>query len=225
MRFLRLFSVLSLCVLLLTSGCGGKDVTGTLNVSAPAVATSDTFSKVSFTITYTSPTASNVGNLEVGVVTFYSGDALLVPSTQSILTLNNNGSNTASVILTYSIPRDTVDQTFRLSANTGDLNSSNSAVIPKLGAPPTTPLTLTPATITFTATAPINSTQTVTISGGSGIYSVLNVNPSPNPNISASITGSTLTVTKTSLASGGSATILIGDSATPPATVTLTVNY
>jgi hypothetical protein len=223
MRTSKLFLILSLSMFLFVCGCGDKDVRGTLTVSDPAVTNSETFSKVSFTITYSNPTAPNVGGVEVDVVTSFS--AIAGTFTQETLTLNNNGTNSASVTLSFFVPRSTDDKTFTLSASTGSLNSSSTAIIPKLGAPATTPLTLLPSAITFTATAPVGSTQTVTISGGSGSYSVLNINPSPNPNISASITGSTLTVTKTSSASGGSATILIGDSATPPASATLTVNY
>jgi hypothetical protein len=82
-----------------------------------------------------------------------------------------------------------------------------------------------PSTLTFTASAPVSSTQTSVISGGVGSYSVLNINPSPNPNISASVVGTTLTVTKTSLVTGGIATVLIKDTAVPPNSTTVTVNY
>ena len=229
MRIFRLlFLGIMCCGIFLSGGCGsdGKDVTGTLTVSNPSISNTTTVSQVSFTITYTNPYATTVGGVEVNVIT--SSPTIPGAATSAVYTLNNNGTNSSSLILTYAIPRDpAIDQTFRLTATSGGLLSSATATIPFQGATPpvVTPMSALPSSLTFTATAPVSSTQSSVISGGTGAYSVLNINPSPNPNISASISGTTLTVTKTSLVTGGVATILIVDTATPPNSTTVTVNY
>lgn len=228
MRILRLLLIgVVSCGIFLSSGCGnGKDVVGTLTVSTPAITNSTTFSQASFTISYTNPFSASVGGVEVGVTT--SSPTIPGAATNTTYTLNDNGTNSSSIVLTYLLPRDiAIDQTFALTATTGGLSSKATAIIPVQGAipPVITPMSALPSTLTFVATAPANSTQTAIISGGTGSYSVLNINPSPNPNIKAAIAGNTLTVTKTSIVTGGLATILIIDSASPPNSTTVTVNY
>lgn len=229
MRIFRLlFLGIMCCGIFLSGGCGsdGKDVTGTLTVSNPSITNTTTVSQVSFTITYTNPFATSVGGVEVSITT--SSPTIPGSATSVVYTLNNNGTNSSSFVLTFAIPRDTtIDQTFRLTATTGSLLSSATATIPAQGTTPpvVTPMSALPSSLTFAATAPVDSTQTAIISGGTGAYSVLNINPSPNPNIDATISGTTLTVKKLTSVTGGIATILIVDTATPPNSTTVTVNY
>jgi hypothetical protein len=220
MKFRALFLMFLASGVLLLSGCGG-DNNGSLTVSKQET-DATTYSTVSFTITYTNPTITNVIDVPIEVTT----SSPIAAGYNSRFTIHTN--NSGSFTLTYLFPRDpTNDQFFNISTKTGELVASTFVVIPKQGTITTTPLPIVaiPSSITFTSTAVNGDTQSILLSGGNGSLVVQNINPSPNPNISATVAGNTLTVTKTSSVTGGVATILVLDTATPPDTVTVTVNY
>lgn len=218
----RLLLPLCLCGIVFFPGCGGgsgKDLNGSLTVTHTQT-DSDTYSQVSFTVTYADPYKTDVLGTEIALSTAssiggYNGN--FIQST------NNSGSFT----LTYLLPRDTsTDQYFSIRATTGDLVASDIVIVKKQGQITAPTLTATPSSVTFSAGALVGDTQTVVLSGGSGTYSVLSVNPGPtNPNIGATVAGKILTITKKTTATGASATVLVSDTSTPQGTVSVTVNY
>ena len=216
----RMILAVFLCSALLFAGCGGgggNNVNGGLTV-ASSQTDSDTYSKVAFTVTYTNPTKSDV-----------LGTPITITATSSNMgseTFTSKTNNSGVFTLTYLLPRDlNSDQWFTLKATTGDLVASDTAIVKKqtTSTPPT--LTANPASVTIPSTATVGQSSIVAISGGNGPYVVLGVSPTPNADISASISGGTLTIAKTSTATGGSASILIGDSSTVQGTVLVTVTY
>lgn len=215
MKLRKMALAVTAVIMLALCGCGsGNDLNGSLTIGSTQ-ANSTNFSEVSFTVKYTNPQKSNLLGMPLHFRT-------------SMGSFDEKTNNSGSIILSFVIPKADVDQAFFFEVTTGDLLASKVVIIPALGTepPPSVPMSALPTSITFTPTAAIDSTQDVLILGGTGNYSVLNTNPSPNLNISAAIVdGTTLRVSKESAATPGVATILVVDDASPPNSVTVTVNY
>jgi hypothetical protein len=220
MKFLGLIVRLLACLsILVLSGCGGgKDVNGSLTVVAGTVSSSGTIAQAPFTVTYTNPQKSDVIGIEISIT------AQLDDGTKNTFTYS--ASNSGINIFTFSVMQTSVAQTISVTAKTGDIIASDSALIPASTSTAPT-LSATPSSsVSFTTGAATGSQQQLFISGGTGTYSLI-LNPSPNNDISASITGNVLTVIKTaSAATTGSASIIVTDTTTPtPGVLVIPVTY
>jgi hypothetical protein len=202
MNYLRVvFKSLTCLMALAIFGCGsGKDVNGSLNVSASKT-DSETLTTANFTIVYTNPQKTDVLGVKIDVDS----------DTDSF---SFNMSNSGVKTITYLLPRYDTEYVFRLTARTGDFVSGAAVVVPKLGTTTTTTtLTASPTSLTFAASAPVNSTQTVNISGGTSPYHFVALSPSSNTDISADVSAGTLTVTKLTTNSPGSVNVVVQDNA------------
>lgn len=188
---------LAVCSMFLISGCGSGSagVTGTLNVTAANVSSTDTTSKVAFTISYTHPTASSVGGLRYNYSLFINGEQ--VPGFPVEEQMNDNGTGSFTKILTFDILKDTVPLTVRLVATTDNLNSSDSVTVTALAV-----LEILPATQSFLTTDLIGSTKSYSISGGAPPYIITVQQSTTDPLVSFVSTASSVTLTRASAAAG-----------------------
>lgn len=215
MRYLRVLVIFFACVTIMSfSGCGGggKDVNGSLTVTASSPSTASGVSSVTFTVTYTNPQKTDVLDVPVSYVTQLGGQTI---DSASYYT-NNSGSKT----FTYPVTQSSSAQLLKLTATTGDFNSSAGVIIPGLGS-----LAVSQGNITFAPTAAIGTSVAVTISGGVQPYFVSLV-PSTDTNISITPTSQTaFTVSKITSTTPGTATITVTDSDTPNNSITIPVTY
>lgn len=195
---------LAVCSLFLISGCGSGSagMTGTLNVTGSNVSSTDTTSKVSFTITYTHPTADSVGGLRYTYTLFVDGvQQLGFPVEEQ---MNDNGTGRFTRTLSWDILKTSATQTVRLVATTDNLTSSDSVTVTAL-----TVLEILPVTDTFLATDAIGTSKVFSISGGSSPYSI-QVNQSVAGLVTVIPTASSVSLTRAS-AAAGTVTIIVTD--------------
>jgi len=206
MKAFMIFVGLAVCSMFLISGCGSGSagVTGTLNVTAANVSSTDTTSKVAFTITYTHPTASSVGGLRYNYSLFING--VQVPGFPVEDVMNDNGTGSFTKILTFDINKDSVPLTVRLVATTDNLTSSDSVTVTALAV-----LEILPTTQTFLTTDLIASTKVFSVSGGVSPYQITVEQSITDPLVSFVTTANSVTLTRSS-AAAGTVTINVVDS-------------
>lgn len=197
---------LAVCSMFLISGCGSGSagVTGTLNVTGANVSSTDTTSKVAFTITYTHPTASSVGGLRYNYSLFIDG--FMVPGYPVEDQMNDNGTGSFTKILSFDILKSSAAQTVRLVATTDNLNSSDSVTVTAL-----TVLEILPTTQTFLATDLIGATKVFSVSGGAPPYIIAVQQSITDPLVSFVSTANSVTLTRAS-AGAGTVTVTVIDS-------------
>ncbi len=214
MKLSRFFTMLSICLMLLATGCGhggsGSEVRGTLTMTAPTVTNNATSSLVSTTVTYTNPYVKSVG----GLVVIVNGSGYTLP---------DNGTGTAAVTVTFIVPQQASQSYYSITATTGDLVASVVATIPALGSTATTLTYVPTGTVAFSASDPIGTTNTVTMTNGTAPYSAV-VNPT-TANIGVAVSGANVTITKQTTATGGSTNIVVSDSSSPTMFVVIPVTY
>lgn len=197
---------LAVCSMFLISGCGSGSagVTGTLNVTAANVSSTDTTSKVAFTITYTHPTASSVGGLRYDYALFIDG--VQQPGYPVADVMNDNGTGSFSRTISFDIFKASAPQTVRLVATTDNLESSDSATVTALAV-----LEVLPTAQTFLTTDLIGSTKAYSISGGAAPYLITVTQSTTDPLVSFVSTATSVTLTRAS-AAAGTVTITVTDS-------------
>ncbi len=207
---LRLFLTMCFYLFILSiAGCGnggGEGLNGAVTVTG-SQATANSSSDVSFLVSYTNPTETNL----IGVKIDYSVSLNGVVFDSGSFNTNNSGSTTLGP---YSVQKTSTEQKVRCSASSANLNGNAVVTIAALGA-----LSVSPATQTFTSTQDVNSTTTFTITGGSSPY---NVTSSNTGLVSVTTSGTTVIATRQSSAAG-SVTITVTDSAGSSVDVQLTL--
>lgn len=218
MKFKRLIMLLGLIVILTMAGCGsesggGLNLNGSLTISAPTVDNADpSISVVTFTTTYTNPQKSDLLGMQINFSISEIGD----------YTVRTN--NSGSVIQRLFFGKGAVPRTIFITASTGDLQASAAASIPVKNVA----LTANPATLAFQPISSLQIPLRSQITGGTGSYTATKLTDTLNA-IFANMTTVNLIqylqVKKTALVHSGTATVKVSDTATPPATVTVPVNY
>jgi hypothetical protein len=183
---------------LLIAGCGngGAGLNGAVTVTGSQTAT-DASSGVSFVVTYTNPTQTNLIGVKINFTVTLDGVAIDSGSFNT----NNSGITNLGP---YSVTKVTGEQKVRCVASSDNLFGNSVITVAQLGA-----LDVTPATQTFASTDGVHTTKTFTISGGTSPYSASSGDTSL---VTTTVSGTTVIATRQS-ASTGSVTITVSDSA------------
>ncbi|MDD2337161.1 MAG: hypothetical protein PHD01_11350 [Geobacteraceae bacterium] len=208
MKALMIYVGLIVSSMFLLNGCGSGSagMTGTLDVQASNVSSTDTTSKVAFTITYTHPTADSVGGIRYNYALYIDG--VLQAGYPVEGQMNDNGTNTFTKILSYDIDKTPATQTVRLVVSTDNLTSSDSVSITAVDV-----LEILPTIQTFAVTDLVGSTKTFSISGGVPPY-IVTFEQSTAGLVTSVTTASSVTLTR-ALTSAGTVTITVKDSSDP----------
>jgi hypothetical protein len=128
MSKLKFFTVVFAGIVALAiAGCGGDNVNGSLTVTAGAPESTDTMTSVTFAVKYTNPTKTDLINVPIAC-RVYQGGRLI--DSETVLTTNSGAFDRG-----YLINRTSSDQVLLFEAKTGDIVSSDIAIIPALEPP------------------------------------------------------------------------------------------
>jgi hypothetical protein len=205
-RYYLWFCLILFALLIAGCGNGGAGLNGAVTVTGSQAVSTDS-SDVSFVVSYTNPTETNLIGVKMNFTVTLDG--LSVDSGS----FNTNNSGT-EILGPYTVPRIPSEQKVRCVATSDNLSGNSVVTVAKLGA-----LVVTPATQTFASTDGVDTTKTFTVSGGTSPYSASSNNTGF---VTTTVSGTTVIATRKS-ASTGTVTITVSDSAgsSVPVQVTL----
>ncbi len=208
MSYFKVFMAALACIIVLVSaGCGGKNVNGSLTVDS-TLDSAETTALVTFSVQYTNPQVTDLINTKVDYQLFVDGTSY-GSGTQYT---NNSG----AFSIGFAFDRSAADQVIKFVARTGDLESIESVIIPGLGK-----LAVSEGVVDLTST----TSASVTISGGLPPY---NTTVPSVSGITAQISGGdTLLFFKNSITvtTHGTTTVTVTDSSTPAQSLIVSIIY